>query len=178
MAILRTHQERRHKLVHHDAANAVPKHMTHDAHLKIVCQTRRRKNKKQHWVGCEYIHFDGNGSQLIVQCTVGACREQCNICINASNGKPAQSTYTFVLTVSKIEHHDVVSGWIIADAFPDKGPHEWTKEALITLEKITEAYMVKVIAEIHCESNNYCLVCFHDVCNYGKGRRSGTAGTL
>jgi hypothetical protein len=31
--ILGTQQERRHKLVHHDAANVVTKHMTQDAYL-------------------------------------------------------------------------------------------------------------------------------------------------
>jgi len=64
--ILSTHQERRHKLVHRDAANAASKHMTQDGHLKIVCKTGSRRNKKQHAVGCEYIHIDAIGSQLTV----------------------------------------------------------------------------------------------------------------
>jgi len=46
--LLGTQQERRHKLVHRDAANVATKHMTHDAHLKIVRKTGSSKNKKQH----------------------------------------------------------------------------------------------------------------------------------
>jgi len=59
--ILGTQQERRHKLVHCDAANAATKHMTQDAHLKIVRKTGRRKNKKQDAVGCEFIHIEELG---------------------------------------------------------------------------------------------------------------------
>ena len=43
-----------------------------------------------------------------------------------------------------------VSSGIFADEFPDKHPHEWTKQALITLEEATEGYMVEVTAEFHC----------------------------
>jgi hypothetical protein len=66
MDLLGTQQERRHKLVHHDAADAATKHMTQDAHLKIVHKTASRRNNKQHGVGCEYIHIDAIGSQLTV----------------------------------------------------------------------------------------------------------------
>jgi hypothetical protein len=61
-----TQEERRHKLVHRDAANAATQHMTQDAHLKIVRKTGSSKNKKQHAVGCEYIHFKANGGQLTI----------------------------------------------------------------------------------------------------------------
>jgi len=64
--ILGTQQELRHKLVNRDAADAATKHMTQDAHLKIVCKTGSRKNKKQHAVGCEYIHIDAIGGHLTV----------------------------------------------------------------------------------------------------------------
>jgi len=64
--ILGTQQERRHKLVHRDAANAAIKHMTQDAHLKIVRKTGSSKNTMQHTVGCEYIHIEANGCQLTV----------------------------------------------------------------------------------------------------------------
>jgi len=53
-------------------------------------------------------------------------------------------------TVCNIEHHDVISSGISVYEFPDKHPCEWTKQALITIEKATEAYMVDVIAESHC----------------------------
>jgi len=77
-------------------------------------------------------------------------RELCNEFITARNWKPPWSTKAFVCTVREIEHHDVVSSGIFADEFPDKRPHEWTKQALITLEEATEAYMVEVTAEFHC----------------------------
>jgi len=44
--ILGTPQVHRYKLVHHDAANAATKHMTQDAHVKIVRETESRKNTK------------------------------------------------------------------------------------------------------------------------------------
>jgi hypothetical protein len=64
--ILGTQQERRHKLVHRYAADAATKHMTQDAHLKIVRKTGSRRNKKQHALGCEYIHINAIGGQLTV----------------------------------------------------------------------------------------------------------------
>jgi hypothetical protein len=63
--------------------------------------------------------------------------------------KPPWSTKAFAHTVREIEHHDVVSSGIFADEFPDKHPSEWTKQAVITLEKPTEAYMVEVTAQYH-----------------------------
>ena len=50
-------------------------------------------------------------------------------------------------TDREIEHHDVVSSGIFAGEFHDKGPWEWTKQALKTLEEATECYMVEVLAE-------------------------------
>jgi hypothetical protein len=65
-AIFRSQQQRRYKLVHHDAANAATKHLTHDAHLKIVRKTGSGKNMKQDAVGWEYIHIEGNSGQFTV----------------------------------------------------------------------------------------------------------------
>jgi len=62
--ILGTQQECRHKLVHRDTANATTKHMTQDAHLKIIRKTGSKKNKKQPAVGCECIHIKAIGGQL------------------------------------------------------------------------------------------------------------------
>jgi hypothetical protein len=59
--ILGTQQECRYKLVHHDAANVATKHMSQDAHLKIVRKTGSSNNKKQHAVGCKYILIEANG---------------------------------------------------------------------------------------------------------------------
>jgi len=86
--ILGTQQERRHKLVHCDAANAATKHMTQDAHLKIVRKTGSSENKKQHAVACEYIYMEANGGQLTVERTAGVHRELRNEFIAARNGKP------------------------------------------------------------------------------------------
>jgi len=66
MEIPGTQQERRHKLVHRDAAHAATKHMTQHAHLKIVRKNGSRRDKKQHAVGCEYIHIDAICGQLTV----------------------------------------------------------------------------------------------------------------
>jgi hypothetical protein len=66
MDILGTQQERRHKLVHRDAANAASKHMTQDARLKIIRKTGSRKNEKQHAVGWECIRSEAIGGQLTV----------------------------------------------------------------------------------------------------------------
>jgi len=62
--LLGTQQERRHKLVHSDAANVATKHMTQDAHLKFVRKTGSSKNTKQHAVGYKYILIVANGGQL------------------------------------------------------------------------------------------------------------------
>jgi len=39
---------------------------------------------------------------------------------------------------------------IFEDQFPDKHPHQWTDQALSTLEEAAEACMVEVVAESHC----------------------------
>jgi len=62
--LLGTQQERRQKLVHRNAANVATKHMTQDAHLKIVRKPGSSKNKKQHAVGCKYILIVANGGPL------------------------------------------------------------------------------------------------------------------
>jgi len=148
--ILGTQQGRRHKLVHRDAANAATKHMTQDAHFKIIRKTGSRNNKKQHAVGCEYIQIKAKGGQSTVQRTAGVRRELRNEFLAARNGKPPWSTTAFVRPVREIEHHDVVSSGIFADKFADKHPREGMKQALITLQEATEAYMVEVTAQFHC----------------------------
>jgi hypothetical protein len=49
--------------------------------------------------------------------------------------------------VCRIEHHEVVSSWIFAGEFREKGPQERTKQSSKTLEEAAESYMVEVIAE-------------------------------
>jgi hypothetical protein len=62
--LLDTQQQRRYTLFHRDAANAATNHMTQDAHFKNVRKTGSSKNKKEHAVGCEYIHIEANGSHI------------------------------------------------------------------------------------------------------------------
>ena len=88
--------------------------------------------------------------QLTVYHTVGLWRELLDHFITARNGKLPWSTKAFVCTVHKINDPDVQSSGIFTDEFHDKHPREWTKQASITLEEATEAYMVEVIAASHC----------------------------
>jgi len=60
-----TQQQRRHQLVHREAANVATENMTQDAHLKIVRKTGSSTNKKQHAIKCEYVHIMVDGCQLI-----------------------------------------------------------------------------------------------------------------
>ena len=66
MSLIGTQQERRHQLVHRVAADTATKHMTEDAHFKIVRKTGRSTNNKQHAVGCEYLHTVVKSRQLTV----------------------------------------------------------------------------------------------------------------
>jgi len=150
MSLIDTPQEPRHQLVHRNSANATTKTMTQNAHSKIVCRTEHGTNKKQHAVGFEYIHIVVNCCQFNIECTAGVYREQGDQLISAHNEKPPWSTKTFVCTVCEMEHHYVATSGIFAEEFPDKYPHEWMKQALITLEEATEVYMVEVIATPHC----------------------------
>jgi len=149
MDIFSTQPERRHKLVHRDAANVATKHMRQDAHWNIVRKTGSSKKDKQHAVGCESIHIEVMGGQFTVWSTAGVRWELRNEFIAAPNEKPPSSTKAFVRTVREIEHHDVVSSGMFAVEFPDKHSREWTKQAVITLEDAMEADMVEVTAKFH-----------------------------
>jgi hypothetical protein len=46
-----TQLQRRHQLVHRDAAIAATENMAHDAHLKKVLKTGRSNNRQQHAIG-------------------------------------------------------------------------------------------------------------------------------
>jgi len=178
MSLLGAQHERRHQLVYRNAANEATKNMPLDAHLNIVRKTRGSRKKQQHTIQWEYIHTMVNGRQLTVWCTAGECRELRDYCITPRNGKPPWSTMAVVRTVHKIKHHDVVGSGIIANETCHKHPRECTKQASITFEQATEAYIVEAIAKSHCSSSNWFLVGFQHVCYYGKARRSGTAGTV
>jgi uncharacterized protein YifN (PemK superfamily) len=64
--ILSTQQEGRHQLVRHDTSNAATNHLTQDTHLKIIRNTATSNSKQQHAVGCEHIHIEANGDQLVI----------------------------------------------------------------------------------------------------------------
>ena len=93
-------------------------------------------------------------------------------------GKPPWSTKAFVPTVRAMERDDVIRSGISTGRFRDKGPREWTKQALNTLEEPMESYMVEVFANLPLGSCNYFLVGFQHVCYYGEAWRSGTASTV
>jgi hypothetical protein len=59
-----TQHQRRHQLVHRDAAIVATENMTQDAHTKKVSKTGSSKNKKQHAIGFESIHICVNDGQL------------------------------------------------------------------------------------------------------------------
>jgi len=136
--------------VHSDTAKAATQNMTKDAHLKMVSKTGGTKNKMHHAVRCKYMYIEHNGSQLTVQRTAGIHRELCDQFITTCNGKSPWLTNTFVHTVHPVVYYPVVSNRILAGKFPDKHPHEWTKQALNTLGEAAEAYIVEVIAKSHC----------------------------
>ena len=60
-----TQQQRRHQLVHREAANVATENRTREAHFKIVRKTGSSTNKKQHAIGSEYVHIMVDGRQLI-----------------------------------------------------------------------------------------------------------------
>ena len=60
-----TQQQPRHLAVHREAANVATENMTQDAHWNIVRKTGSSTNKKQHAIGCEYVHLMVYGRQLI-----------------------------------------------------------------------------------------------------------------
>jgi len=145
-----TQQKCRHQLVHRDAANAATKNMTQDVHLKIVRNTGSSTNKKQHAVGCEYIHTVVNGRHLTVYHVACVRRELHDHSMAACNRKPPCSTKAFVCTFREIKHDAVISSGNFTNEFCDKGPRQLTKQTSITSQEATEVYMVEVIATSYC----------------------------
>jgi len=137
----------RHQSVHHDAANTATENMPWDAHLNIVHTTGSNKDKKQLAIGCEIDHIGVTGHQLTTEGTVSIHRELREQFSAARNGKPPLSTKAFCCIVLDIKHHDVVGSGIIPDKFHHKYLRQWMKQALLTCEEATRAYMVEVIAQ-------------------------------
>jgi len=61
-----TQQQRRHQLVHRDAAIVATENIAQDAHVKTVPTTGSKKNEKQHAIGCESIDISVDDSQLTI----------------------------------------------------------------------------------------------------------------
>jgi len=96
-----------------------------------------------------YLHISVNGLQQTIVCTAAIQWEVRDQFIAACNGIPQWSTKEFVYAVREIEHDEVVSAGIFEDQFRDKHPRVWNKQALITHEETTEAYLLEVVAESH-----------------------------
>jgi hypothetical protein len=62
-----TQLQRRHQLVHRDAAIAATKYMAQDAQLKKVHNTGCSNNRQLHAICCELLHIDIKGSQLTIK---------------------------------------------------------------------------------------------------------------
>jgi len=158
-----THQERRHQLIHSDAANAATENLTQDAHLKVVRKTGCSTNKKQHSVRCEYIHTVVNSRQLTIYHTAGVQQELCDQFIAARNEKSPWSTNAIICTVREIKYQDDLSPATFPDKFSERHPREWTKQAIFTLGEATEAYMVEVLAASHCLKHQL-ISCWNSTC--------------
>jgi len=122
MLLIGPHQTRRHQLVHRDSANAATRNITPDAHLEIVHDTVSSTHKRQHAVGCEYIHTRVDGCEFTIYDAVCVCLEICGQFIAACNEIPAWSTQGFGCTVREIKHNQGVSSRIFADQFRERHP--------------------------------------------------------
>jgi len=68
--------------------------------------------------------------------------------------KPPLSTKLFIRALPGIKHRDVIGFKSLANDIHDTHRCDWTKQASMTLEEATEAYMVEVIAESHRKCRN------------------------
>jgi len=168
-------QQPNNQLVHRDAAIVATKNINPDVDLKIVRKTESSKHQKQHAIRCESININVDDGQLTIKRPAGVRKELSEQFIPAGNCNPPGSTKAFDRTVHEIEHYNDFRSGIFADEFGDERPQEWTKQALKTLEKATELYMVEVPADPHSRSRDQFLVGFQHVSYYGKTRRLGTA---
>ena len=127
----------------------------------------------RHALGCECIHIEAISAQVTVKRTADVRRQLRNELIAARNRKLPWSPKAFVRTVREMEHHDVVSAGIFAHKFPDRHPREWTKQELITLEEVTEVYMLEVTAECHCTKQQPMTYRFSTCLQLWQGKKFG-----
>jgi hypothetical protein len=141
--------ERRHRLVHRNAANAATRNMTRDAKARIVSKTGSSTNKKDNAVGCEYIHSMLNSRELTVYHSAGVRREPRDQFTAACYRKCPWSINEFICTVRDIIHHDDVSCGIIEQELRDNHPQGWSKQDIITFDEATEEYIIEGTAASH-----------------------------
>jgi hypothetical protein len=60
--LAQTLKQRRHQVVHHNAAIAANNDMAQDAHLKKVRKTGCSNHKQQHAIRCEQLHIEIEGT--------------------------------------------------------------------------------------------------------------------
>jgi len=171
--LIATQQECRHQLVYRNAANAATKRMMLDSHSNIILKAGSSKNWKQLIVGCEYIHIEVNGCQVTIHRTASICRELRDLFMAARHRKSPWSTMAFVHKVCTIEHHDVFRSGIFMDEFPDTDTNKRTKQASITLEEATEAYIVDGIAESRCHKQQLISCRFPTSVQVWQGKEVG-----
>jgi len=82
-----TKQQRRHQVVHRNAAFVATNNVTQDARLKQVDGTGRSKNQKQNATGCESIHICVADGHLGMGSTAAILRELRDQIFAARTGK-------------------------------------------------------------------------------------------
>jgi len=118
-------QQRRHQLVHCDAANAATANMAQPGHSNIVRKAWSSENTNQQIIRSEELHTEADIHQLLIQWTAGVGRELHEEFIAARNSKPPCWTMTCVCIVHAIEHYDVVSSVPMTAGWHDKRRREW-----------------------------------------------------
>jgi len=98
-----TQQQRRHQIVHRNAAIVATEHLTPEAHSKMIRKTRSSKYTKQNAIGCESIHIDVDDGEPTVYHPAGVRRELHEQFFAACNGNPPWSTKAFVRIVREIK---------------------------------------------------------------------------
>jgi len=133
------------QVVHRDNVNAATENMTLDVDWNIVCKIGLSKSRKQHLIGCQYIHIEVDGHQLTISFTACARWElpEQSVC-------PSFGTLPWLFKVSvcagcKIEYRDIVSSGILTHEFSDKYHCQWTKQASTTLEDPADVYLVEAV---------------------------------
>jgi len=120
-----TQQKCGHQSVHSDSANTVTENMNQNPTLTIDVWTESSTNKKQHGIGCEYIHSEVDGSQVTIKSPAAVCGALHDRFVAARNGKPPWSTKILIHSVNKLHVQDIVSCRIFEGELWNNYPQEW-----------------------------------------------------